>query len=761
MGDTTNTNSSNSTVESGTMQFLLENLGPVIATTGCVTVALFGLLLGIQKESKKRVEQARIDAEYEVQESLKAAAKNAMVDRTKYPGGKITVYYATQTGTAESFAKDLEREGRDHGFLLKIEDVEELDSNPQLLVGIENYEGPTESKSRIPYGPTEKTEDNVRPRAIILAATYGEGEPTDNATELVNAMKEIMEVNKNPSPQTAMLKNLDYCVFGLGNTEYEIFNAMGKFFDSSLEVLGGTRILKLGVGDDSDDLEGDFEKWKDLLWTTLKRKYIPQNENGGVSKKAKKKGTESTKLPDCVYAIDYHTEMTPLESFDSDVNRGTVPLDSIALSSKNSHYFTAIDCPVSTVKELRSTTEQNNYGSTVHVEIDISEAGHAGDYMTADNLGVLPCNSNAVVEAVALALGYKLDSVFSVKAGKNPDGEVHEWHGVPFPTPLSVRELLTRYLDLTSAPRRSDLKLLSHYAKPGLDRKVLQRLSSKEGKQDYRTKIMDAKVGLVQLLQLCPSIQIPLEHLIGNICRLQLPRFYTISSCPKVYPTSIHLTVSVTQEKRPTTSDGRGNGNNDEQPMFEGVCSTHIAAASQQNHLRVFVRPSTFRLPTELSTPIIMIGPGTGIAPMRALLQDRQHTQEQQKLEGKPHHCTNVLYFGCQQAEVDYLYREELADYREKGLLTDLHVAFSRKDPTQKEYVQHLLRRNSKETYQLVRNEGAYVYVCGGVKMGHDVTETLKEIFMEQSSVPMTKDDTTNYLAQLSKDGRFVQELWS
>ena len=117
------------------------------------------------------------------------------------------------------------------------------------------------------------------------------------------------------------------------------------------------------------------------------------------------------------------------------------------------------------------------------------------------------------------------------------------------------------------------------------------------------------------------------------------------------------------------------------------------------------------------------------------------------------------------------MYHEELAEYHKNGdgILNELHVAFSRKDPKKKEYVQHLLRRNSSDTYKLLMEKGAYVYVCGGVKMGHDVTETLKEIVIEQSPYPpsststsaMTKEDTNNYISQLSKDGRFVQELWS
>jgi NADPH-ferrihemoprotein reductase len=309
--------------------------------------------------------------------------------------------------------------------------------------------------------------------------------------------------------------------------------------------------------------------------------------------------------------------------------------------------------------------------------------------------------------------------------------------------PITVRECLTRYLDLTSAPRRSDLKLLSVYATDAVDRRALQRLSSKDGKQQYKEKVVESYVGLVDLLTLCPSISMPFEHLV-QWCHLALPRFYTISSCPKVYPDSIHLTVAVTKERRP---DGT---------TFEGVCSTHIAK-SQKQSLRVFVRPSTFRLPKDVSKPIIMIGPGTGIAPMRALLQERRH---QQLVEKKKHVGRNILYFGCQRKETDYLYEDELQRYQADGVLTELHVAFSRQDPAGKKvYVQHLLKGQAESTWKLLDTDGAYVYVCGGVRMGHDVTETLKEIISTHGQ--MSFDEASSYLSRLSSQGRYVQELWS
>ena len=121
----------------------------------------------------------------------------------------------------------------------------------------------------------------------------------------------------------------------------------------------------------------------------------------------------------------------------------------------------------------------------------------------------------------------------------------------------------------------------------------------------------------------------------------------------------------------------------------------------------------------------------------------------------------NVLYFGCKKEELDYIYRDELEAYHREGTLKELHVAFSRTDPNKKVYVQHLLRQNSSATYGLLKDHGAYVFVCGGVKMGHDVTETLKEILVGESNGSMSQEDASNYLSTLSSEGRFVQELWS
>jgi NADPH-ferrihemoprotein reductase len=149
-----------------------------------------------------------------------------------------------------------------------------------------------------------------------------------------------------------------------------------------------------------------------------------------------------------------------------------------------------------------------------------------------------------------------------------------------------------------------------------------------------------------------------------------------------------------------------------------------------------------------------MIGPGTGIAPMRALLQERSY---QKKALGLPV-GTNILYFGCRKRNEDYLYEDELKTFQMEGVLDKLYVAFSR-EQTEKVYVQDLLLQNTKETWSLIDQDGASIYVCGGVKMGHDVSEALKSICEIEGG--MSEDEARHYLSALASNHRFVQELWA
>jgi NADPH-ferrihemoprotein reductase len=149
-----------------------------------------------------------------------------------------------------------------------------------------------------------------------------------------------------------------------------------------------------------------------------------------------------------------------------------------------------------------------------------------------------------------------------------------------------------------------------------------------------------------------------------------------------------------------------------------------------------------------------MVGPGTGIAPMRALLQERSYQRTSLKQAVGP----NVLYFGCRKRSMDYLYNEELDAFQEQGDLDTFHIAFSR-EQKEKVYVQHLLSKNGKDAWDSIDNLGASIFVCGGVKMGHDVTKALNDICIEEGN--LSAEDAKAYLTRLASEGRFVQELWA
>lgn len=473
----------------------------------------------------------------------------------------MTICYGSQTGTAESFALDLQREAQDHGFKARIVDLEDVGEGDELKEELlnENYR-----------------DENGRSRILFLMATYGEGEPTDNAQGFISTLQQksgILGPAAKETPDESefdfkFLEGLDFSVFGLGNTQYEYFNAMGKLVDDCLVKLGAKRIASMGLGDDDADLESDFEQWREnVVWPALEKIYINSSSEKSTMRKSK-----GDTLPPCPFVVEYlpglkNKTLVPDKVSESDIH------------SSAKHYFSASSCPITLKRELRSGDDS---GSTLHVEVDISKSPVT--YQTADNLAILPVNDPELVSQLAEALSYDLDDVFHIKPAKK-DGK----HTHIFPTPCTVRDCLSRYCDITSAPLRSELKLLGLCASDPLDRDALLRMASKEGKAEYREKILDHNVGTADIVtRLCKSLRdIPLDRFLQICPRLQ-PRQYTISSSSSVSPDSVHLTVSILSKKR---EDGT---------MFKGVCTNYLARTDES--IRVFCRDSTFRLPKDVSS---------------------------------------------------------------------------------------------------------------------------------------------------------------
>ena len=607
----------------------------------------------------------------------------------------------------------------------------------------------------------------VEHAAIFLVATYGEGDPTDNAVEFMDWLGSDLSADT--------LDGLKFTVFGLGNRQYEHYNKMGKDLNARLEALGGTRVYPHGEGDDDGNLEEDFADWKQDLWATL-AKELDAHEDAGAAAVAAADADGLAPLPDAVWEVQYvqapGTDPRPFarEAEVAAAEAAAVDPHSIPLSSR--HYY---DSHLLRVVEHREVRQQPARGSsTVHLELDLRGTGVT--YQTADNLGVCPVNSAAMVEGLAAQMGWDVDAWIKLvpaqgqtarettrlgTAPRNagPDMSTDEPTPAPlFPTPVTVRAALEQYCDLTGPLKKSLVSHLAHFATNPAQRTRLAQLVAPANKAQWAEYLQDHRT-IVQLLQDFDSVRPPLGRFLELVPRLA-PRYYTICSSSKVQPERVAIAVSVLSTSR---QDGS---------WWDGVSSTHLSACSLPvrdesgrrldavgpdgkragwPQVRAFVRASTFKLPAP-EVPIIMVGPGTGIAPMRAFLQERAALREEGADVG-----SSMLFFGCRRESEDYLYKDELLGWARDGVLTAYHTAFSRHGQ-QKVYVQHKLLEQGQAVWDLLQ-QGAHVYVCGATRMGADVHRAFVDI--AQKCGELRASDAEAYVKSLSGEGRYVQELWS
>ncbi len=639
--------------------------------------------------------------------------RGSSFDSSKYPGGKLHVYFGSQTGTAEGFARVVLEEGRERGFDVKLCDLEDFE-------------------------PQEFKEPKL---AMFIVATYGEGEPTDNARRMCTWLKPAAEADGMDTAQDGELSEMKFCVFGLGNKQYEHYNRMGKTTNANLERLGGERVATYGEGDDDGNLEEDFNQWREQMWPQLIERFIGSSaaiplKNSGPPKKVTLQFQART--------------MSVSEAANATKSGPVYRTNQIQASTK--HFFEPHSAlaTLTVNRELRNVTSSVakamlkeggkaalEVGSTRHLEIDISNTGIA--YETADNLAILPENSAQSVETFAAAMGYDLQEVFTIEPVGSEDMEEKKFK-YNFPVPCTIRQALTCYVDFSGSPRLTTVAQLIPDVASAQQRAWLEALVAKDAHAQFKQYMHDNGKSLFDLLTSeLNSCKIPLADMLHILPSMQ-PRYYTISSSSSVYPKTVHLTLSITEFLLPS---GRN---------FKGLTSSYIKNATMGQKLRVFVRPSSFRLPKKNAVPIVMIGPGTGIAPMRALIQERRYRSTKGEATSK-----DTLYFGCKNVDLDYLYREELEEAQRTGLV--LHTAFSRQQKS-KVYVQHLMAdpTNAKALIADL-DAGAYVYVCGATAMGADVHQAFMQLMQDHKG--MSKAAATTFLVELQKKGRYVQELWS
>jgi sulfite reductase (NADPH) flavoprotein alpha-component len=293
---------------------------------------------------------------------------------------------------------------------------------------------------------------------------------------------------------------------------------------------------------------------------------------------------------------------------------------------------------------------------------------------------------------------------------------------------IPLREAFARQFDIT----KPSTELLAAIAKVVPSGELAPLLAP-----DHTTDLKKWLWGrdVVDVLQLLP-LPIPFTELLPLLRKLA-PRLYSISSSPKAHPGEVHITVGAVRYE----SFSRGR---------KGVASTFLAdRVGESECVKVYVQPSHgFKLPARSDTPIIMVGPGTGIAPFRAFLEDRQATGAKGK---------NWLFFGDQCRASDFLYEEQLTTWHKDSLLNRLDVAFSR-DQGEKVYVQHRMREHAADVWSWLE-AGAHFYVCGdAARMAKDVDAALHAI-VEQAG-GRTADEAKAYVQQLRSEKRYQRDVY-
>lgn len=538
-------------------------------------------------------------------------------------GGSVTILFGSQSGNAKKVAQTLKAEADAKGIPAKV--VSMADYKPKAL----------------------KDEQLL----VVVVATYGEGDPPDEAAELHAFIG---------SKRAPKLDGLSFAVFGLGDTSYEHFCKTGRDFDERLAALGATRLLERVDAD--VDFDAPAASWRASILDILKAKA------GSAA------ATLSHTPVASAVASSLYSKSNPFAA-------------NLITNQKLTGRWS--------VKDIR------------HIEIDL--AGSDLSYQPGDALGVWFDNDGAMVDELLALTG--LDGGSSVSVDGNS---------------VSLRDALIRDYELTQLTPG----FVKGYAEAGNIAALLELQADPAALRGY---IGERQV--IDVVREHPA-KVSSEQLLAALRRLA-PRLYSIASSQAEVGEEVHLTLAVVRY------DAFGHEH------LGGASGFLAERLSEGGEVRVFVEHNdNFRLPADDSTPIIMVGPGTGIAPFRAFMQER---------DARGASGDNWLFFGNPSFTEDFLYQVEWQGYAKSGLLTRIDLAWSR-DQKEKIYVQQRLREQGAEVWAWLER-GAHFYVCGDAsRMAKDVQDALLEIIVSHGG--KSQEDAEEYLNELRRAKRYQRDVY-
>ncbi|KIJ64288.1 hypothetical protein HYDPIDRAFT_133001 [Hydnomerulius pinastri MD-312] len=580
----------------------------------------------------------------------------------------ILILFATETGTAQETADRIARECRRGHFQCRVQNMET-------------------------YSPEELISEHL---VIFVVATTGSGtEP--------RAMTPLWTLLLRSDLPEDLFEDLDFCVFGLGDTAYEKFCWPAKKLSRRLTSLGGREICTRGEGDDQHQLgvDGVLDPWIEQLLETLLQLYPldgPLEKLTPLGKPPSR--TVTTNVPPATRCVD--------------------PLD-----LDESYWDATLQCN-------RRITAVDWFQDVRHFEF---ASDRDLDYRPGDVTVIHPIALDSEVDSFLVTMGW-------ANIADEPFMITHEMkdQSIPEHTPsvTTLRTVFTRYLDFNAIPRPSFFRLLRHFATDELEREKLDEFVSSEGADELYDYCQRVKRTIKEVLAEFRSARIPRDYIFDLFPPLR-PRQFSISSSSKRHPREIHLCIAIVKYRTKLKIPRKG------------VCTSFLAALQPGDKLRITIKTGLISLPDDPSTPVVCVGPGTGVAPMRAVIEERIHAGSN----------ATTLYFGCRSAMKDHHYGAEWEAYAQEGKIT-YRAAFSRDGPegVKRTYVQDLLREDKERIWKLLGEQRGTLIISGSSnKMPVAVREAVTEAV--EGFGQRSREDAINYVSVMERDGRLIEECWS
>jgi cytochrome P450/NADPH-cytochrome P450 reductase len=530
---------------------------------------------------------------------------------------------------------------------------------------------------------------------IVVTASYN-GTPPHNAENFCAWLR-------SDELQSNALQGVKFTVFGCGSRDYAAtFQRIPRLIDEKLAQAGAQRIYQRGESDDREDTDAQFEAWSQQLWRTLFQELAI-----------------TTKFPDTT---------------DTNAANAAYEVDVLQLPQEHPlvETFHAQTMKVLVNRELQHHDDaHSSERSTRHLEFALPANIN---YTPGLHLGIIPRNNHRQIERIMRRFNFTTDTYIVLhKSDKRKTN-------LPLEMPISVQHLLRDYVELQDVASRKQIRTLADHTQCPPDKKKLQALSDNDSL--YKEEVLDKHQSLIDLLEEFAACEIPFNVFLEQLSMLR-PRYYSISSSPLAETHVCSITVAVVDA--PARS---GHG------QYQGTCSNYLRELQPGDEVEAFIQNthSDFMLPENPTIPIIMVGPGTGLAPFRGFLQEREQHKMQGTAVGK-----SLLFFGCRHPEQDFIYEEELKALEAQGT-TSIFTAFSRWEKQPKCYVQNQILEQKDLVWQAIQ-DGASIYICGDARnMAPGVQQTFQKVYMEQTG--KSQSEAAQWITELTTAKRYLVDVW-